>query len=247
MKGSFKAKVISKRFLSDDVFLLKLREPIIAEESLPGQFVNLRCSSIYEPLLRRPLSIYDVEEDNFLLLIRIIGKGTKLLSTVREGDELDVLGPLGNPFPYGMYQNPLLVAGGIGIAPLHFLLRRLSSPILLFGARSKSELYGLEDLTKIARVIPFTEDGSEGERGLVTTRLKEFLKGHDVIFACGPMGMLREVVTIAKSVGVPSYISLEERMACGFGACLGCAVKTKKGYKMVCKDGPVMPGEEVII
>jgi len=175
-----------------------------------------------------------------------MGRGTQLLSQLGEGDELDVLGPLGNPFPYEIYKNPLLVAGGIGIAPLYFLAKTLDHPTLIFGAKSKDELYALDELREFAVVLPFTEDGSAGERGLATSKLLQLIPGYDAIFACGPGAMLMEVARIGKEVGLPSFISLEERMACGFGACLGCAVRTREGYKMVCKDGPVMPGEEVI-
>lgn len=247
MNGLFKAMVCDKKFLSTDVFILRLFNPSIALVCRPGQFVNVRCSSFYEPLLRRPISIFDRDEESFSLLIRVVGKGTRLLSQVEEGEELDVLGPLGKPFPYQEYQNPLLVAGGIGIAPLHFLAKTLVTPTLVYGAKTIEELYVLDELKGFANVLVFTEDGTKGEKGLATSKLPQLIPGHDAIFACGPTGMLKEVVRIAKAWETPSFISLEERMACGFGACLGCAVKTTKGYKMLCKDGPVMRGEEVII
>ncbi len=249
MRGPQKAKVVEKSFIGEDVFILKLLQPFIAEECRPGQFVNVRCSPLYEPLLRRPLSIFDVdrEKGEFSLLIRIVGKGTKLLSQHKEGDELDLLGPLGSAFPYNQYKNPLLIAGGIGIAPLYFLAKTVDHPTIIFGAKNKKELYTLEELREFATVLVFTEDGSEGEKGMATSKLHRLILKHDSVFACGPLGMLREVVRIAKEAEVPSFISLEERMACGFGACLGCAVKTIKGYKMLCKDGPVMRGEEVML
>jgi len=249
MQKPIKAKVVEKKFIGEDVFILGLHQPLLLQECRPGQFVNVRCSPFYEPLLRRPLSIFDIDKEKgeLSLLIRIVGKGTKLLSQLEKGDELDVLGPLGNSFPYENYENPLLIAGGIGVAPLHFLAKTLDQPTFIFGAKSKDELYALDELKRLAKVLVFTEDGSEGERGLATDKLPKLIPEHDVIFACGPVGMLREVARIAKKMGIPSFLSLEERMACGFGACLGCGVRTRDGYKRVCKDGPIMPGEEVIL
>lgn len=247
MQKTQKARVLEKKFISKDVFILRLHQPSIAREGRPGQFVNIKCSPLYEPLLRRPLSILDISEEGFSLLIHIVGKGTQLLAQVREGEELDILGPLGKSFPYETRKNPLLVAGGIGIAPLYFLAKMLDHPTLIFGARSKDELYIIGEIGKFAKVLPFTEDGSYGEKGLATSKLPQLISGHDAIFACGPVGMLKEVIGVGKEEGIPTFVSLEERMACGFGACLGCAVKTREGYKMVCKDGPVMSGEEVIL
>ena len=248
MKIFHLSDVLEKRFLSEDVFLIRLFAPNIARECQPGQFVNLKCSQLHDPLLRRPISIFDAdkEEGEIYLLIKIVGKGTNLLSMLEKGDKLDVLGPLGNSFPKDDFRNPLLVAGGIGIAPLHFLAKNLNNPKLIWGAKSEKEFFFLEELSEIARLFLFTEDGSLGEKGLATDKLPSLSQGHDVIFACGPVLMLKEVVKIAREIGIPSFISLEERMACGFGACLGCAVRTIKGYKILCKDGPILPGEEVV-
>jgi len=242
------ADVLEKRFLTEDIFLIRLFAPDIASNCLPGQFVNFRCSQLYDPLLRRPISIFDADEDKgeIYLLIRIVGKGTNLLSRLEEGDKLDILGPLGNSFPKDDFPNPLLVAGGIGIAPLYFLARNLNHPTLIWGAKGKKEFFLLDELRKSSRLLLFTEDGSLGEKGLATDKLPSLSQGHDVIFACGPVPMLKEVVRIAREIGIPSFISLEERMACGFGACLGCAVRTKQGYKILCKEGPILPGEEVV-
>ncbi|MBC7330560.1 dihydroorotate dehydrogenase electron transfer subunit [bacterium] len=242
------ADVLEKRFLKEDIFLIRLFAPDIARNCQPGQFLNLRCSQLYDPLLRRPISIFDADKDKgeISLLIKIVGKGTNLLSRIEEGDKLDVLGPLGNSFPKDDFRNPLLVAGGIGIAPLYFLAKNLIHPTFIWGAKSEREFFLLDELRKSSRLFLFTEDGSFGEKGLATDKLSSLSRGHDVIFACGPVPMLKEVVRIAKEIYIPSFISLEERMACGFGACLGCAVRTKRGYKILCKDGPILPGEEVV-
>jgi len=242
------ADVLEKRFLTEDIFLIRLLAPDIAINCQPGQFVNLKCSHLYDPLLRRPISIFDADEDSgeISLLIRIVGKGTNLLSKFEKGDKLDILGPLGNSFPKDDYRNPLLVAGGIGIAPLYFLARNLNHPTLIWGAKSKKEFFLLDELRESSCLFVFTEDGSLGEKGLATDKLAYLSQGHDVIFACGPVQMLKEVVRIAREIGIPSFISLEERMACGFGACLGCAVRTKQGYKILCKEGPILPGEKVV-
>ncbi|MGB9607874.1 MAG: dihydroorotate dehydrogenase electron transfer subunit [bacterium] len=240
------AEVLEKRFISEDVFILRLLQPQIAKECQPGQFVNIKCSHLYDPLLRRPFSIFDANEEEISLLIRIIGKGTKSLSLVNKGDKLDALGPLGNRFPYEEFKNPLLVAGGMGIAPIHFLLKKIRSPTLVYGAKSRKELYIIDELENLCHLHIFTEDGSLGEKGFATIKLASFSQGHDAIFACGPLPMLKEIARIGREIDVPTYLSLEERMACGFGACLGCAIKTKEGYKMLCKDGPIMKGEEIL-
>lgn len=249
IKGPLKAKIKGKEFLSPGVFLLHLHQDDIAGRCKPGQFVHVRCGSLPHPLLRRPFSIYDAEpkEGRFSLLIKVVGLGTQVLSQVEEGDLLDVLGPLGNFFPYKEFRNPLLIAGGIGVAPIHFLAKFLDRPDILLGAKTKEELFGLESLKRRGNVKVFTEDGSCGEKGVVTSFISPSFGGrYEAIFACGPRGMLEEVARIGKEMGMPTFVSLEERMACGIGACYGCVVKTKEGYKRICKEGPVMKGEEVI-
>jgi len=239
-------------------FRLKLYAPALTGAE-PGQFVHLRAGSSTDPLLRRPFSIHYVDQKagEIWLLIRVVGPATSALSRLRPGAELDLLGPLGNTFPAREEAAAaMLVAGGIGLAPLYFLARRrleagLAFDLLLGGAEGSS-LPG-DAFFDCAGLKPMlaTEDGSRGFKGTVVDLLKQRLESGEKpsrIHACGPVPMLARVVDLGKIYAVPVHISLESLMACAVGACLGCVFPFKINgmleYRRVCRDGPVFNGEE---
>lgn len=211
----------------------------------------VRVGTALDPLLRRPFSIFCQEKDTISLLYKVVGKGTNLMTTWKPGDKISVLGPLGRGFKR-FPSEVWLVAGGAGIAPLCFLGRQLEEKGISFktiwGLRYKiaDELMTLVQ-EKLGTVIVYTEDGSLGYQGLVTEGVRELEKEKkpNGIYACGPLPMLKALNTWAKERHIPMQVSLEANMACGIGACLGCVVETKEGYKKVCQDGPVFDAEEI--
>ncbi|MCK4352370.1 dihydroorotate dehydrogenase electron transfer subunit [candidate division WOR-3 bacterium] len=237
----------------NDVFLLTLEDQHIAKTAKPGQFVSIRVTNSYEPLLRRPFSIHGVDKNKFKIIYKVVGLGTKILSHYKQGEELDVIGPLGNGFETKNYKNLTLLAGGIGIAPLYFLAtqEKEKNLTILIGAKSKSQLLCKTEFSKLGKLLIATEDGSSGKKGLVTDLLTSHFSlptSHfSVIFACGPFPMLKFVRDYAIKHKIPCQLSLEGHMACGIGVCLGCAVSSKNGYKYVCKDGPVFWANEIEI
>ncbi len=250
-----KAKIISNEKVRKNYRLLKLACPEIAKKAGPGQFVEIRVSDGAEPLLRRPISIHDADKTRINLLYEIIGMGTQMLSEKTRGNSLDIIGPLGNGFTYGRPDKKygiILVAGGMGVAPLVFLARRLRTlkPLVLIGARTKTQIVCAEEFKRLGCSVKIaTDDGSTGFKGKVTVLLESCLAAggkFSQIFACGPSPMLKAVSCISRQGHIGSQLSLEEHMACGIGACLGCVVNTKNGYKRVCKEGPVFKGEELI-
>jgi dihydroorotate dehydrogenase electron transfer subunit len=255
-----KARIISVEELKKGFYHLLLQERCIAREAVPGQFLHIRIGNGLKPFLRRPFSLAGVSDQKGTLqiLFRIVGEGTKILSTVSKGQEIDCLGPLGSGFHLSNRTDPaVLLAGGIGVAPLLYLANALASKrqvFLFYGAVSQSELLPVKRfLPEGVQVTFVTEDGSAGFRGLVTEVFEENLKTGLVpgdIFACGPGAMLRELARENRLWGYPLQISLEERMACGVGACQGCVVGIKdKGsilYKRVCREGPVFKDKEVV-
>ena len=237
------APIISNRELMPSVYLMWLECPEIASVAHPGQYVML--SSGEDTLLRRPLSIHQVDGGKIALLFSVVGKGTYWLSQCQFGVSLDLLGPLGNGFTIdGGSKNLLLLAGGIGIAPLQFLAQEAVKQgfdvTLILGAKTASELYPQSLLPAGISCIVATDDGTAGEKGLLTDLLPRYTDGCDQIFTCGPMAMYRAMAKdITQFAGKPVQVSLEMRMACGFGVCYGCTIRTKNGLKQVCKDGPV--------
>ena len=218
----------------------------------PGQFVMIKAGLSADPLLRRPFSICAIQgNDVFCILYRVVGRGTKILSRVTEGNRLSVLGPLGRGFDFPKAdQKPFIVAGGIGIAPLIFLAQAINSDNLTFmaGYRHKDEIVAMEKFSLSGMEINIaTDDGTAGHHGPVTELLEARLDGPDedrrVVFACGPLPMLERVADLTNDSCIPCQVSLETTMACGLGACLGCAVKAASKetdvYYHVCKDGPV--------
>ena len=250
-------KIISNKKVSPGYFLMAIRCPSIARKAKPGQFLTIRCGGAAPPLLRRPFGFHRINDSGFEILYEIAGKGTRFLSGLKAGDKIDVLGPLGNGFPVPKGEKSfIIVAGGIGVAPLASLAGSLvkvkrSEVYAIIGARHRrsllcvSHFYGIGIKTMVA-----TDDGSFGKKCFATDVLNEFLaikRGfRPVIFACGPGPMLKTAARIAKKRGLECYVSLEENIACGVGACLGCAIRTRSGYKLVCKDGPVFNAKEVI-
>ncbi len=252
-------RVLEHQQLTPAYLKLTLASDYISSHGSPGQFVNVRVSGDSAPLLRRPLSLHRVDpaKQTFDLLYEVIGKGTELLTKVKVGEELSVLGPLGSGFKVEK-KIALLVAGGMGIAPLRFLaqeaLKKTKAVYVFIGAKTHGQIICEEEFRQLGcQVLVATENGTAGKKGLITDILNEFLSssiersdlGLSAIYTCGPRAMLKVVSEIAQQKQIPCQISLEAWMACGLGACKGCAVDTKKGYKMVCEDGPVFSAEDI--
>lgn len=253
-----KATIRSHRPAGRGYYRLVLKIPAAAFNALPGQFVMLRVSENMDPLLARPFGISSLPSKSSIeILYRVVGKGTSLLTRGSVGQTLSLLGPLGKGFPLpDKTVTPVLVAGGSGFPPLHFLSLRAGGRAHFFvGARNKdclppvSILKSLRDHT--AKVHVATEDGSAGQQGMSTDILNSFLtrmeeKTRLVIYACGPHAMLAAVSRMAAEHSITCYVSTEERMACGLGACMGCSVPMKAGgYKRACKEGPVFDSREI--
>ncbi|MCX7821200.1 MAG: dihydroorotate dehydrogenase electron transfer subunit [Brevinematales bacterium] len=245
MKFQEDAKIVEKRIFNNYLYL-SIETKNIANNALPGQFVNLRVNSGFDPFLRRPFSISDVEGDIIKLFVLIKGRGTNLLAEKREGDIVNIIGPLGNSFPI-FEKESIFVAGGIGVAPFLFLARYVKSITLLFGIRDKSFLPDIKMFSDF-KVILSSDDGSIGEKGTVLDLLVKEDFTRKVIYACGPNPLFRALNKIfLRCKNVEAYYSLENYMACGFGACKGCAIETINGNKLVCKDGPIFKWNEVLL
>ncbi len=254
-------KEISK--ISRRIYLLELEEERLAKEASPGQFLHIRVSSVYAPLLRRPFSVAGVNYNNntVQVLFAEIGEGTRLLSQLSRGAYVDCLGPLGSGFKCFSEETPaVLIAGGMGAAPLLFLANSLVQQkrevFMFYGAPSFSEMIPLQLFsTEGLNVIIATEDGSSGFHGLVTEAFQDSLQRGlkpGQVFACGARAMLKVLAEDSRQRNYHLQVSLEESMACGIGACRGCAVKVKKEQELpvpfarVCKEGPVFDAREVV-
>ncbi|NOZ85709.1 MAG: dihydroorotate dehydrogenase electron transfer subunit [Deltaproteobacteria bacterium] len=232
--------------------LLTLDAPEIAKLAVPGQFVMVKCTDGACPLLRRPISIASAREDKIFLLVQPVGTGTRWLCERKAGDSIDVIGPLGNGFTLPGAGENILVSGGLGAPPLLFLARILADmgkqAVSLLGAGSSSRLVLKNEMAAVCKdVFISTEDGSEGTKGLVTDLVSKLApKSTANIFACGPLPMLARVAEIAEKAS-SCQVSLEAKMACGYGACMGCAVPAANGgYLHVCTQGPVFPSKLVM-
>jgi len=232
--------------------ILEIRSKM-ASIARPGQFVMIRVSSSYDPLLRRPFSIFQKNGDKISIFYKIVGRGTKIMSFWKEGDVIDIMGPLGRGFSILNKKSLLLVAGGMGIAPLGFLASALIKKgcnfYVIWGIKQKMDDELIKIISKIVKnIIIYTEDGSLGKTGLATDGLKWALreKRPDFIYACGPFSMLRAISYIAKGEDIPLEVCLESQMACGVGACLGCVVKGRLGLLKVCEQGPVFDARDII-
>lgn len=247
--------IVSQEKLASDVFSMWIQTKDIAKNARAGQFISV-YSKDGSRLLPRPISICEVEGDRLRIVYRTVGKGTKEFSGYGAGDTLDVMGPLGNGYTK-FNKKAILMGGGIGIPPMLELARELknggydvSDADIVLGYRD--ELFLNEELAQYGRVTIATEDGSAGTKGNALDAIKaEGIKG-DVIYACGPTPMLRAIKAYAKENGIECYLSLEEKMACGIGACLACVCKSKEiddhshvHNKRVCKEGPVFNAEDV--
>jgi len=252
------AKIISNKRLAAETFLMTLESPEICSKARPGQFVMLRVTSGIDPLLRRPFSICGTRgNDLFLIPYKVVGRGTALMSKAKKGEKLGVLGPLGSGFDLPKQEGKaVLVAGGIGIAPLIFLAQAMDTgkTAFLTGYRSKNEILPLEPFGLDAmEPLISTDDGTAGHHGFVTELLENQLAGLSedppLIFSCGPLNMLKHVARLALERNIPCQVSLETNMACGLGACQGCAVRASSGetrtYFHVCQDGPVFDVEKL--
>lgn len=212
----------------------------------PGQFVNIRLDGLY---LRRPISICDWDEESVTLLYKVVGHGTEKMSLLPVETELDLLTGLGNGFTTeGQPAHPLVVGGGIGLAPLYGLAKRVGECTVIVGSATKDELFYLDEFRGLGvEVVVTTDDGSEGIKGFVTDGLAALLRDSSSSFtyfyACGPMPMMRALCNACE--GMDGQLSLEERMGCGFGACMGCTINTVNGPMRVCKDGPVFRKEVI--
>jgi dihydroorotate dehydrogenase electron transfer subunit len=245
----FDCAVTFKEELWPGAWLMDLEAPGVGQGARPGQFVHVRCSEGLDPLLRRPISLHRIADDRITLLFQIIGRGTAWLAERREGDTVDVLGPLGNGFEIAPKSTHLvLVAGCLGVAPLGALAelaqRKELETTLLYGCDVQEEVFPDRYLPASVEYQIASRDGTVGFSGLVTAMLPEVLPWADQVFACGPRGMIEAIKSLVlRDKGRIRHgfvqVSLEEHMACGVGACLGCVVDTKHGLQRVCADGPV--------
>lgn len=256
-----KCRVLDHQEITPQHFKLTLTSNYIATHAIPGQFVNVRCGQTFDPLLRRPISIHRInkEHQQFELLYKVVGKGTALLSEATVGSEVDILGPLGNGFRIDpAKQIHILVGGGLGIAPLRALAEELSTHnsavYILSGYSNKICVVCEQELKKsAAQLVISTDDGSYGKKGFVSDLLLSLFDDQITnyqlpttqIYACGPTSMLRAITDIAFQKKIDCQVSLEQKMACGIGTCLGCVVKTSNGFKKVCDDGPVFNSKEI--
>jgi dihydroorotate dehydrogenase electron transfer subunit len=252
--------VVGNRALVENYVYLNIKGPQIAAAVQPGQYAFIRCTGSTDPFLRRPISICHVnrEEGTIGLLVKVVGKGTGIISRYRAGDSVDMMGPIGTPFPLLEGSRPLLVAGGIGIAPLMLLAEELAAngikAVTLYSAASEKSLFFRQRLRRVSELKVATEDGSIGIKGTAIDLLEEEIaaKRYSHIYTCGPKAMMAKVQKIAIKNGIDGFVSLEERLACGIGACSGCAFPIRTGengkqeYKKVCVDGPVFALEEVV-
>jgi dihydroorotate dehydrogenase electron transfer subunit len=250
--------VCSNRHLADGIFEMTLKCPSVARRVQPGQFVHLRMPALEAHILRRPLSVsgIDYPRGELNIIYQVVGEGSLHMSKAERGDLFDVLGPIGrgwNP-PAGI-KRALLVAGGVGLAPLNLLIDQLldagvDEVQLVIGAQNAAKLFfsNAGDVDPRLKQQAMTDDGSVGRKGFVTELARELLEAgsYDYLATCGPEPMQRIVASLAREFAVPCEVSLERRMACGIGACRSCVVATTSGAKRVCVDGPVFDAQEVI-
>ena len=253
-------KLIKKEELVSGIYKYSVEAPEIAKSAKPGQFLEIKVTKEgVEPFLRRPISIFNLDGDIVEFIFQVKGRGTEILAKRKVGEEIDIMGPLGfGTFKIENYKNVSIIGGGIGIYPLYELAKKLNGKAqninVYLGFRNRSLVTCEKDFEKVSnKLVIATDDGSYKEKGFVIKYLKEDAKSQkpDIIFACGPLPMLKSVREYAMAENIPCQISLEERMGCGIGACLGCAVKIISGkedrFGHVCKEGPVFNATDVEI
>jgi dihydroorotate dehydrogenase electron transfer subunit len=245
---------------TDHYFRLVVRAPAVAPLIQPGQFAHVRILPMKEALLRRPFSIFQVQDDTFSILYKAVGKGTEILSRMQPGEVLSVIAPLGHGFtvPQPGGETPLLVAGGYGMAAMHLLAQRSPQKGIVFvGGRRRVDILCEKEFAALGwDVRVTTEDGSHGEKGLVTQPLLAEIRNpqsairNPKLFACGPTPMLKAVGRIAEEFDVPAELSMDEHMCCGVGVCLTCVIKVKSGdsweYQRTCTEGPVFDSKRIV-
>ncbi len=244
------AIVLSQEQLSEDIFSMWIQTSRIAKEAVCGQFVSIYTKDGAK-LLPRPISLCEIEADQIRIVYRIVGAGTKEFSTYQAGDSIEIMGPLGNGFPL-KEKKAFLIGGGIGIPPMLQLAKSLNCEKQMVLGYRDAQLFLKEAFEPYGAVYVATEDGSVGTKGNVIDAIMANHLEADIIYACGPTPMLRALKQYAKEHKMECYISLEEKMACGIGACLACVCKSKEvdehthvHNKRICKDGPVFAAEEV--
>ena len=236
-------KILSNKPLTKDIWEMKL-EGETSHITAPGQFINIQLDGFY---LRRPISICDYYDKTITIIYKVVGHGTEAMAKLEEGNCLDVLCGLGNGFDTAKCgKKTVLIGGGVGVPPMFNLCKKLLSEgkevTVILGFNTKEEIFYEEEFKALGANVCFsTVDGSYGTKGFVTDILKDL--EYDYFCTCGPMPMFRAIEKIAATSGQYSF---EERMGCGFGACMGCSCKTKYGYKRICRDGPVLEREEII-
>jgi dihydroorotate dehydrogenase electron transfer subunit len=237
-------KVLTNEKLGETVYKMTMSGDTSAIER-PGQFVNIKLDGLF---LRRPISVCDVEEGKLTIIYKVVGKGTEQMSKMTGGEKLDILTGLGNGyFTFNSGDKPLLIGGGVGVPPLYNLTKCLlaegKTPTVIIGFNTGIEIFYKEEIEALGvKVLVTTVDGSYGIKGFVTDAIKE-VGEYSYVYTCGPEPMLKDVYNATATSG---EFSFEERMGCGFGACMGCSCKTKYGNKRICKDGPVLVKEEII-
>lgn len=254
MKYKETAVILEQREISEQIYSLWLHADDIVREARPGQFVSVYCRD-ESRLLPRPISICELDKESgrLRLVYRAVGAGTQEFSGYGPGETLELIGPLGNGFPLDKgYEKPLLIGGGIGVPPMVELAKWLPGDKAIVSGYRNGDLFLKEELSRNAALYVATEDGSAGTKGNVLDAVRENRLEADAIFACGPAPMLRALKAYAAEEGIDCYLSLEERMACGIGACLACVCTSKDvdahtnvKNKRICKDGPVFAAEEI--
>lgn len=247
-------RIISNFSVNGTYRKLVLDAPSLARAVRPGQFIQIRVSGGFEPLFRRPFSVFRAQHGRVEIFYDVVGSGTKILSLKKKGEALDVLGPLGRPFhmPGKDIEQIVFVAGGIGVAPFMIfsdvIRKHKAQKILLYGGRTKAHTFSLADFKKNGvKTFIATDDGSVGVRGRVSELFGRIENSPStMIYTCGPRPMMAAVQKFTREHDLQGEASMEEVMACGLGACLGCSIPTEKGYKTVCHDGPVFPLEDLI-
>ncbi len=245
MKACLEFEIIENKMIAKDVYQMVLKGDT-TWISRPGQFVNFTIENCY---LKRPISICDFDDDSFMCIYKVVGKGTKIMSTYLVGHKVSCLVGLGNGFNLDETgKDVVLIGGGVGVPPMYGLAKKCivanKNVSVILGFGSKQDSFYIEEFKKLnIPVYVSTNDGSLGDKGFVTDLMKKYNLTNTFYMACGPMGMLKAIHGLSSSKGL---LSFEERMGCGFGACMGCSCETSTGYKRICVEGPVLQSEEIL-